>query len=121
MGKKVQYLGLGLILIGVIGFALLIINNIINRNNNSNYSYVYNNFFKLIISVGVSGLIVSTLNTYFILTFTPALAAKGFMVLWVPRIVEALIMSIINSYAIAILLYSYSAFAGDISKKYKKI
>ncbi|MBV7273807.1 folate family ECF transporter S component [Clostridium sp. PL3] len=117
MGKKAQYLGVGLILIGAIGFALLIINNIINRNNNSNYSYVYSNFFKLIISIGVSGILVSTMNTYFILTFTPALAAKGFMVLWVPRIVETLVMTIINSYAIAVLLYSYSALAGRVTKK----
>ncbi len=117
MGKKVQYLGVGLVLSGVVGFVILIINNLINKKSNSNYYYVYNNFFKLVLSVGISGIIVSTMNTYFILMFTPALAAKGFMVLWVPRIVETLVVTIINSYAIAILLYSYSAFEGRIPKK----
>ncbi|NMM62385.1 folate family ECF transporter S component [Clostridium sp. P21] len=117
MGKKAQYVGVGLILSGVIGFTLLIINNIINKHNNNNYSYVYNNFFKLVISVGISGVIVSTINTYFILMFTPALAAKGFMILWIPRIVETLIMTIINSYAISVLMYSYSAFEGRVPKK----
>ena len=118
MGKKVQYLGVGFILSGAIGFVLLIINNIINKhNNNNNYNYVYNNFFKLVISVGISGIIVSTINTYFILMFTPALAAKGFMILWVPRIVETLVITIINSYAISILLYSYNAIEGRIPRK----
>jgi ECF transporter S component (folate family) len=117
MGKKVQYLGIGFVLSGVVGFVILIINNLINKKSNSNYHYVYSNFFKLVISVGISGIIVSTMNTYFILMFTPALAAKGFMVLWVPRIVETLVITIINSYAIAILLYSYSAFEGRVPKK----
>lgn len=116
MGKKVQYLGIGFVLSGAVGFVILIINNLINKRSN-NYAYVYNNFFKLVISVGIPGIIVSTMNTYFILMFTPALAAKGFMVLWVPRIVETLVITIINSYAIAILLYSYSAFEGRVPKK----
>lgn len=116
LGKKAQYLGIGFILSGAIGFVLLIINNIVNKHND-NYSYVYNNFFKLVISVGVSGVLVSTINTYFILMFTPALAAKGFMLLWVPRIVETLVITIINSYAIAVLLYSYNAFEGRIPRK----
>lgn len=118
MGKKAQYLGIGFILSGAIGFILLIINNIINKHNNtSNYSFVYNNFFKLVISVGISGILVSTMNTYFILTFTPALAAKGFMVLWVPRVVETLILTIINSYVISLLLYSYNSIEGRIPRK----
>lgn len=116
MGKKAQYLGIGFILIGVVGFALLIINNIINKHNN-NYNFVYNNFFKLVISVGISGVIVSTLNTYFILMFTPALAAKGFIILWIPRIVETLILTVINSYVISVLLYSYNMFARRITRK----
>lgn len=116
MGKKAQYLGVGFVLSGAIGFVLLIINTIINKNND-NYSYIYNNFFKLVISVGISGIIVSTMNTYFILMFTPALAAKGFMVLWIPRIVETLVLTIINSYVMSLLLYSYSAFAGRLTRK----
>lgn len=117
LGKKSQYLGVGFILIGAVAFVLLIINNIINKHNDINYSYVYNNFFKLVIAVGISGIIVSTMNTCFILIFTPAVAAKGFMVLWIPRIVETLVLTVINSYAISILMYSYSALSGRVPKK----
>lgn len=117
MGKKAQYLGIGFILSGAVGFVLLIINSIINKHNSTNYSYVYNNFFKLVISVGISGIVVSTMNTYFILMFTPTLAAKGFMVIWVPRIVETLVLTIINSYITAVLLYSYNTFARRIPRK----
>lgn len=117
LGKKSQYLGVGLILIGAVAFVLLIINNIINKHNDINYSYVYNNFFKLVIAVGISGIIVSTMNTCFILIFTPAVAAKGFMVLWIPRIVETLVLTVINSYAISILMYSYNALSGRVPKK----
>lgn len=117
MGKKVQYFGVGFMLIGVVGFSLLIINNMIRKNSNNSYSYVYDNFFKIVIAVGLSGVLVSTINTYFILIFTPALAAKGFVILWIPRMVETLVITIINSYAISILLYSYNVFERRIPKK----
>lgn len=116
-GKKSQYFGVGFILIGAVAFVLLIINNIINKRSGINYSYVYDNFFKLVIATGISGIIVTTINTYFILIFTPAVAAKGFVILWIPRMVEALVFTVVSSYAISILMYSYSALSGRIVKK----
>ncbi|WPC40547.1 ECF transporter S component [Clostridium sp. JS66] len=116
-GKKAQYLGVGFVLIGAVAFVLLIINNIINRRNDINYGYVYDNFFKIVIATGIAGIIVSTINTYFILIFTPAVATKGFMILWIPRMVETLVLTVVSSYAISILMYSYNALSGRVPKK----
>lgn len=107
LGKKSQYTGTGFILMGLLGMSIFILNEIIEKKSKNSY-YLCNNFFKLIMSIGISGIIVSTLNTIFMLVFTPALAASGFMVLWLPRIVQTIIMTMLNAYLLSMLIYLYN-------------
>ncbi|MHC6180253.1 ECF transporter S component [Clostridium sp. JNZ X4-2] len=117
LGTKSQYLGLGFMFIGAIGIIMFIINVFIKKGRGKAHDFINSSYFKLVISLGISGILVSTLNTYILLIFTPALMAKGFMFLWIPRIVQTLLMTIISSYIICILLYSYELFQGRITKK----
>ncbi|AZV57291.1 folate family ECF transporter S component [Clostridium sp. AWRP] len=117
LGKKSQYLSTGLMLIGAIGIMIFIINVVIKKNMIKSYDFVNNNYFKLIIAIGISGVLICTINTYILLIFTPALMAKGFMFLWVPRIIQALLMTIVNSYITCMIMYCYSLFQGRVVKK----
>ena len=117
LGTKSQYMVAGFMLISVIGIVLFIINMFIKKGTGKARDFINSNYFKLAISLGISGIIVSTANTCILLIFTPALMTKGFMIMWIPRIVQTLLMTIVNSYIICILLYSYELFEGRIVKK----
>lgn len=89
LGKNSSYAGLVFVITSIIGITVFIINEIIEKKFKKFYfTYLSCDFFKIFISVGLSGLLVSTLNTIFMLIFTPALYEKGFMILWFPRIVQ---------------------------------
>lgn len=104
-------------LIGIIGILILLINLSINKNSGKFHSFINNYYFKMVIVLGISGIFICTINTYILLIFTPALIAKGFMFLWIPRIVETLLMTAINSYIVCIILYSYNLFYSRVVKK----
>ncbi|WP_294184105.1 folate family ECF transporter S component [uncultured Clostridium sp.] len=117
LGPKSKYLSLGFMIIGAIAIMLFFVNILIKKNSGKAQDFVNSNYFKLVISLGLSGILVSTANTFILMIFTPALMYKGFVFLWAPRIAQALVMTIISSYIICILLYSYELFEGRITKK----
>lgn len=110
LGNKTQYLGIGFIIVSIIGIFVLIVTTLIDRKVGKDYSCINGRYFKFVISLGISGIIVSTLNTYILLIFTPSLMAKGFMVLWIPRMFQTLFITLVDSYIISILIYYYEIF-----------
>ncbi|WP_416044906.1 ECF transporter S component [Clostridium tyrobutyricum] len=117
LGQKSQYLGIGFMILAIIGLLLLVINTFINKRTGKVYKYVNSRYFKLVIALGISGIIVSTLNTYILLIFTPALMAKGFMILWIPRMFQTIFITLIDSYIICILMYYYQLLEKRIVEK----
>ena len=105
LGKKTQFLGIGLEIIALLGFVILFINNMIKRNNSENK--LYDNYIKMILALGLPAIVISSINTYFLILFIPGLSSLGFMVLWLPRIAESCLMIIIQSYIISALLNVY--------------
>ncbi|WP_298843829.1 folate family ECF transporter S component [Clostridium sp.] len=105
LGKKTQFIGIGLEIIAVLGFAILFVNNCIKKINNENK--LYDNYIKMIFAIGLPAIIISTINTYFLILFIPGLSSIGFMVLWIPRISESCLMILIQSYIISVLLNIY--------------
>ncbi|MBZ9685266.1 folate family ECF transporter S component [Clostridium estertheticum] len=105
LGKKTQFIGIGLEIIALLGFVILFINNVIKRNNSENK--LYDNYIKMILAIGLPAILISSINTYFLILFIPGLSSVGFMVLWIPRITEACLMILIQSYIISILLNVY--------------
>lgn len=67
-------------------------------------------FLKLLFSLVISGIAVTTVNTYILKLFIPALSQKGFMVLWIPRLIQEIVVSPIKAYIMAILLYIYEKY-----------
>lgn len=95
-----------LIATSLIGFLLLLIDHIIQKRFNN--LKIYNNFLKLLISVGVPGLIVTTINTEILRLFYPALSKKAFIAFLLPRIVEELFITVYIAYMLSLLLYLYN-------------
>lgn len=117
LGKKSQYLGIGFIIAAVIGILMFLINSIINKKGKRIYRYINVRYFKIIIAMGISGILVSTLNTYILLIFTPALMAKGFMVLWIPKMFQTVFITLIDSYIVCLLMYYYNFLENKIVQK----
>ena len=53
----------------------------------------------------ISGLIISTINTFILMVYIPSLAQRAFMLLWIPRIIKEVFVSAVQSY-LAITLYA---------------
>ncbi len=107
LGKKYMYVITAIEIITIVALIIFIINIKLKQNNT--IKHIYEDYMKLIIAFGTSGIIVSTLNTYILLMFIPALHGKAFMMLWIPRIVEEIFMIVLESYIVALLLRVYDS------------
>lgn len=112
IGKNKDFATIGLEVISVIGVALLIIDLIIQKRITN--SSIYQNYLKLIIVTGIAGIIVTTLNTYILQLFIPSLGKIGFLVFWIPRIVQEMFMVVIQGYIVAFLLSIYNKLPSNI-------
>ena len=61
-------------------------------------------FIKLLFVLLIANIIVTTLNTFVLRIYFPALDALSFMVFYVPRLVEEIIATILQAYIMAYLL-----------------
>ena len=89
----------GVLLIFILLLLLCVSDLIISKKK----SELANDFVKLLVSLFIANIIVTTLNTYFILIFTPSIKAT-FIIFYIPRLVEELVMTIIQCYAVSFLL-----------------
>jgi len=105
MGKNMNFTTFGLEAAALIGLVFILIDKLINRFN-KNFP-VRNDLLKVLFSTGVSGIIVTTLNTQILRMFIPSLGNMGFMVFLVPRLIQEILMVIIQAYIISILLTLY--------------
>lgn len=105
IGKSKDFASIGLEVISLIGLAILSIDVIIRKKQNN--FIIHENFLKVLIATGIAGIIVTTLNTYILQIFIPALGKRGFMVFWIPRLIQEILMSIIQAYIISFLLSIY--------------
>ncbi|GKX30166.1 membrane protein [Vallitalea longa] len=106
IGKGPGFATVLLIATSIAGFLLLLIDRIIQKRFNN--LKIYNNFLKLIISVGVPGLIVTTINTQILRLSFVALSKQAFIAFLLPRIVEELFMTVYIAYMLSLLLYLYN-------------
>ena len=106
IGKNVHFTTLGLEITSIVGFLLLLVDHLIKKKFQG--SSIYDNFLKLLISVGIPGLIVTTLNTQILRVYIPALSSKAFIAFWIPRVAEELFMTIYVAYMLSLLLHLYN-------------
>lgn len=104
VGKYKDFTTIGLEIISLVGLSFLIIDYFVKRSNVFHHSDA---FLKILIATVISGILVTTLNTLILQSFIPALGKIGFMVFWIPRILQEIFMSVIQAYIISLLLSIY--------------
>jgi ECF transporter S component (folate family) len=72
------------------------------------------NFIKVLFSVVISGVIVTTIDTQILKIFLPAWTDRAFLILWIPRVIEEIIVCSIQAYIITIL---YDIYISRFSKQ----
>lgn len=62
-----------------------------------------NSYWRIAVAVMLSGLFVTTVNTWILQTFLPAWQGRAFLILWIPRLAEELVVCLIQAYLISLL------------------
>lgn len=105
MGKRKDYLLLGLVAVSVIGLLLLFLNYVVKKRFPD--SEVHKYYLKVLLTFALTGIPVTTLNTYILILFIPSLGKIGFTLFLIPRVLEEILMTVIISYITAFLLAVY--------------
>lgn len=75
-------------------------------------------FLKIFISIFMAGLIVTTINTEILKVFMPAWNGRSFIILWIPRAIEEMLICLIQAYVISLL---YGVYLNRIAPRFRKI
>lgn len=105
LGKYKDFTSIGLEFVAIIGMIFLI-TGIIAKRTKSRLE-MNNDFLKVLIATGFAGIFVATLNTYILQLFIPELGKIGFIVFWIPRVIQEVLMTVIQAYIISLLLTIY--------------
>jgi ECF transporter S component (folate family) len=105
LGKYRDLASIGLIATACIGVVFIIADIIIRKKSKD--SSIRNDVFRTAIITGLSGIIVTTLNTFILRIFIPSLGKMGFLVFWIPRLVEEILVTLVQAYIISLLLHIY--------------
>lgn len=105
IGKSKDLATIGLEVTSLIGLGLFIVDILVQKKLGN--SAIQKNYLKLLIAIGVSGILVTTVNTYILQIFIPALAKKGFILFWIPRLIQEILMTVLQAYIISFLLPIY--------------
>lgn len=117
IGENKGYLALGLVVISVLGILLLLLNRVIRMKMPD--AGIHRYYLKLLLSVGLPGILVTTLNTFILQLFIPGLGEMGFVVFWIPRMVKELFMIVLQAYVMSILLTVYDRYQFSRSNRKK--
>lgn len=72
---------------------------------------------KIVFCALIAGFTVTTINTEILRVFVPAYSSRTFLILWIPRLIEELIVCIIQSFAITVL---FDVYKRTIEKQFSK-
>jgi len=108
LGNNRELASLGLIVFAGIGIALYLLNMLFRRISAKWQVNVY--FVRVLFTVGLSGLLVTTLNTFIIRSIFPELGQIGFLAFWIPRLIKEAFVVVAQSYVVALLLPIYNRY-----------
>ena len=104
-GKYEGFLTLGLVAVSVVGLVLMILDYAARKRFPN--AAVNKYYTKILLPYGISGLVVTVLNTWILIMHIPALAKIGFVLYLIPRLVEEIFMMVVQSYVAAFLMAAY--------------
>ena len=113
----INMLTLGLELTGLVGVIFVVINILLSRKEKTKEKTA--EIIKIAVAVTVAGIIVTTVNTFILRELLDAWRGKEFMILYIPRLVEELIVCVLHTYVISILYGSIVR--GGIKKEIDKL
>lgn len=96
--KRFWFITVGLICASVLGFIVLITNFFVSKKNSDNM------FIKLLTVLFITNIIVTTINTFVLRIYIPALNNIAFFVFYIPRLIEEIIATILQSYVMVYFL-----------------
>lgn len=108
MGNNKDLISSGLMVFAAIGMGLYLLNVLLKRF--SVKLHVNGYFYRVLLSVGLSGLFLTTVNTWIIRATFPELAEIDFLVFWIPRVIKEAFVVIIQAYVISFLLVVYNRY-----------
>jgi len=108
MGKRKDYMILGLLAVAVIGLILLTIDFAVRKKFPE--AAVNKYYLKVLLTFLAAGVPVTTVNSYIIMLYYESLRKIGFLLFWIPRLLEEILMAVLLSYITAFLLSVYDRF-----------
>jgi len=102
-GKKTAFMTVGLTVTGMLFPALFFLDKLLKKKLS-----IPDNFMKLFTVLFIANIIVTTLNTFILMIFIPAVGKNGFMIFYIPRFIEECIITTLQSYVVSYLLSAYN-------------
>lgn len=108
MGKRKEYMVLGLVAVAAVGLILLAIDYAVRYKFPE--AVVNKYYLKVLLTFLSAGIPVTTINSYILPFYFTSLKNIGFFLFWIPRLLEELLMAVLISYITAFLLSVYDRF-----------
>ena len=102
-GKKTAFTTVGLTVCGALFPVLFFLDKLLKKRLS-----IPDNFMKLFTVLFITNIIVTTLNTFILMIFIPAVGKNGFMIFYIPRFIEECIITTLQSYVVSYLLSAYN-------------
>ena len=103
--KKISFWTVGFEVAAVAGLLILLLEYVLRRKDKEHFG---DNFIKLFVAMFIANVFVTTVNTFILMYFIPAVAKSGFWVFYVPRLAEEVISTIIQCFVMSYLLKLYN-------------
>ena len=109
----INFVTVGLETISAAGIILIMLDYIIiNRCRQKHKTGRKAGYLTILTAILLSGIVVTTINTEVLRVFLPAWNGRSFIILWIPRVIEEMLVCIFQAYVISIL---YSVFRDKIA------
>lgn len=95
----VNFMTIGLEIASALGLAFIGIDSLIKRKTKNENT----KFLEILMMVSISGLIITTLNTFILKIYIPQYNSRLFVILWAPRLIEEILISLIQAYILSLL------------------
>lgn len=105
LGKRTAFFTIGLEVTAIVAIIIFSLDYFAGKFTKSKYN---NNFIKILTVLFISNIIATTLNTVILMMFTPALSKLGFLVFYIPRLIEEIILTILQSFVTGYLIKIYN-------------
>ena len=110
LGKRTVYFTVWFEAAGFLFFGVLLIDRISHLILKERYN---EDFIKLLLTLIIPNLIVTTINTFILMFYYPSLAKLGFLIVFIPRLTEEIIMTVLQSFMLSYLIKIYAKISGE--------